>query len=63
MKRMLAIIYIFSAAPVVAQPGFQSGERSWNGKAAPRGAEMMKRAMIDVHAKARRAYRVPALMR
>jgi Cysteine-rich secretory protein family len=46
---------------VAAQPGFQSGERDWNGKSAARGADMMKRAMIEVHARARKAYGVAPL--
>ena len=61
MWKTLAPIALLIAAPACAQPGFQSGERPWNGKAATRGTDLMKAAMIDVHAKARKAYRVAPL--
>lgn len=47
------------AAPLAASdipPGFQSGTTRWNGKPAPRGEALLRRAMIDEHNQARRAY-------
>lgn len=58
----MALILLLCATPSLAQPGFQSGERDWDGKPAPRGVDLMKAAMIRVHAKARRAYGVAPLV-
>ena len=48
-------------APALAQDRFQRGTVRWNGKVEPRGAILLKSAMLERHNAARRDYGVPAL--
>ena len=49
------------SVPAAAQDRFQRGSVQWNGKAAPRGAALIRPAMLEVHNAARRDYGVEPL--
>ena len=55
------LIVMLTIAPALAQDRFQRGSVPWDGKAEPRGAPLLKAAMLDRHNAARRDYGVPAL--
>lgn len=62
MMRIIALTALLLAAPSLAQPGFQSGTRVWDGRPEARGRDLMRRAMVHVHAKTRKAYGVAPLV-